>query len=376
MRGSLACDGATLWLPMIKRFRRGLVVGKFAPLHNGHVLVIETARKSCDEVIVLSYSNPEPDIADPALREHWLSLLFPDCTRLVVTNDKLREWFATKVSAPVLPANDADAGVQRDFVALLLEDVLGKRVDAVFTSESYGPGFADHLTRRLRQHDAAAPAVTHVSVDPARLTVPVSGTALRSDLWERWQYLPAPVARSLVKRVVFIGGESSGKSTLAIAMARELGTVSVGEYGRELWTDRGGALLFEDLAAIAREQISREDSATASARRWLFCDTSPLTTLFYCLEQFGRVERELEAAAGRHYDHVVLCAPDFPFVQDGTRQDSAFRDRQHAWYERELAARGVDYHTATGSLAYRVETLTAHLKEVERARGGKTKNVS
>jgi len=169
MRGSLACGGGSLSLPMTKRFRRGLVVGKFAPLHDGHVLVIETAQKYCDEVIVLSYSNPEPEIADPALREHWLSLLFPDCTRLVVTKDKLQEWFARKESVPVLPDNEADAGVQRDFVALLLEDVLGKRVDAVFTSEAYGPGFANHLTRRFRQHDPAALAVTHVSVDPAHL---------------------------------------------------------------------------------------------------------------------------------------------------------------------------------------------------------------
>lgn len=353
---------------MSKRFRRGLVVGKFAPLHNGHVLVIKTALVQCDEVVILSYSNPEHAFCGPALREQWLSSLFPDSTRLVVTNDRLREWFADVAPELTLPPDDAHAVVHRDFVALLLEYVIGQQVDAVFTSESYGPGFAAHLTRRFRQRDPAASAVMHVPVDPARLEVPVSGSALRHDIWERWQYLPAPVARSLVHRVAFVGGESSGKSTLAAAMARELGTVSVKEYGRELWTAKGGALQFEDLAAIAREQIGREETAAAGARRWLFCDTSPLTTLFYCLDQFGRAEPDLERAAGRHYHQVVLCAPDFPFVQDGTRQDAAFRDRQHSWYERELAARGVDYCIAAGSLAQRVETLTGYLKDAERSR--------
>jgi NadR type nicotinamide-nucleotide adenylyltransferase len=351
---------------MSKRFRRGLVVGKFAPLHNGHVLVIETAREQCDHVVILSYSNPELAFSGPALRELWLSSLFPDTTRLVVTNDRLRDWFSKVTPEPELPANDADAHVHRDFVALLLEQVLDQRVDAVFTSEAYGPGFAEHLTKRFRQRDQAAPAVSHVPVDLARLHVPVSGSALRHDLWERWQYLPAPVARSLVQRVVFVGGESTGKSTLAVAMARELNTISVDEYGRELWTARGGLLRFEDLAAIACEQIRREQMAAASARRWLFCDTSPLTTLFYCLDQFGHAEPDLCEAAERRYDHIVLCSPDFPFVQDGTRQGPAFRDRQHSWYEHELAARGIRYHVAFGSLAQRVEILTAALKGAER----------
>ena len=350
---------------MSKRFHSGLVVGKFAPLHNGHVLVVETALGCCDHVVILSYSSPECDFASPDRREQWLSALFPDTTRLVVTNARLAEWFAIASSVPVLPSNDAADDVHRDFVALLLEQIVGRRVDAVFTSEEYGPGFAEHLTRRFRTTDAAAPAVIHVAVDPARLKVPVSGSALRHDLWERWQYLPAVVARSLVQRVVFVGGESSGKTTLAAAMAKELDTISVDEYGRELWTAKGGVLEFDDLTAIAGEQIRREDAALARARRWVFCDTSPLTTMFYCLEQFGRASRELEDAAGRPYDHIVLCAPDFPFVQDGTRRDSAFRSRQHRWYETELAGRGVGYYVATGSLAERLEALTGYLKWAE-----------
>ena len=346
---------------MNQRFQRGLVVGKFAPLHSGHVLLIETAREQCEHLVILSYSNPELEFAGPGLREQWLAELFPDSTRLVVTEARLREWFGNS-PPPDLPLNAAAADVHRDFVALLLERTTGQPVDAVFTSEAYGPGFAEHLTRLFRSRAPAAPAVVSVLVDPARLTVPISGSALRDDLWQRWRYLPLAVARSLVRRVVFLGGESSGKSTLALAMAKALDTVSVAEYGRELWIERDGALRFEDFAAITREQIRREESATAAARRWLFCDTSPLTTLFYCLDSFGHADPELYAAAARPYDVVVVCAPDFPFVQDGTRQDPAFRDRQHAWYVKELAARGIDPYLATGPSAERVEALMAFLR--------------
>ena len=95
--------------------------------------------------------------------------------------------------------------------------------------------------------------------------------------------------------------------------------------------------------------------------RYLICDTTPLTTLFYCRDQFGRAEPQLEALAERRYALHVLCAPDFPFVQDGTRRDAAFRARQHAFYLAWLTQRGRQYLLATGDLATRVRTLTTLL---------------
>jgi cytidyltransferase-like protein len=51
-----------------RRFRQGLVVGKFAPLHQGHELVIETAREQCERVLVFSYCKPEITGHEPARR--------------------------------------------------------------------------------------------------------------------------------------------------------------------------------------------------------------------------------------------------------------------------------------------------------------------
>jgi hypothetical protein len=58
---------------------------------------------------------------------------------------------------------------------------------------------------------------------------------------------------------------------------------------------------------------------------------------------------ELVLAAQRAYSTIVLCAPDFPFVQDGTRRDDAFRQHQHAWYEAQSTARYVRYVSARGA---------------------------
>jgi len=330
----------------------GLVVGKFAPLHKGHVLVLERAASLCQQVVVISYSNPELPGYEPDRREAWLKACFPSATVLVVTPDRLARWFPTG-DAPVIPANDSPDVSQRQFVATLCTRVLHSHVDVVFTSEDYGDGFAAHLTERFRATSPRHPAVQHILVDRKRRAVPISSTDLRDNLWRHWSYLPPIVARSLVRRVTFLGGESSGKTALATRLAAELETECAAEYGRELWEEKNGDLAYEDMTLIAREQIRREDAAVNAAGGFVFCDTSPLTTLFYSLDIFGRADTELVTAAKRAYSTVVLCAPDFPFVQDGTRRDEAFRAKQHAWYESELGARGVFYATALGSLAER-----------------------
>lgn len=169
--------------------------------------------------------------------------------------------------------------------------------------------------------------------------------------------MPEPVYADFVERVAILGGESSGKSSLAAALALRFDTLHVAEYGRELWEAKQGRLVFEDLLTIGRRQVAREDEACRRARRFLFCDTSPLTTLFYSRHLFGRAEEELERLAARPYRLVVLCAPDFPFVQDGTREGPRLRNAQHAWYRSELAARGMEVLPVEGPIEQRIASV-------------------
>lgn len=333
----------------------GLVVGKFCPLHLGHQRLIEFAGAQCDRLVILSYTRPEFPAYPPALRASWLEALFPEAIRLVLDDSVLADFaLRTGSSARVLPTNDAPEEAHREFCAWVCHRMLGLSIDRVFTSESYGDGFAASLTRYFREHAAPDHHVEHLAYDPARATTPVSGSAIRHDPDALSDFLPGPVRSSLIKRIGIIGGESSGKTTLARLLAERHETIWVPEYGRELWIARDGALLFEDLHAIAVEQIAREETAALSARRWLFCDTTPLVTAFYSEAMFGRVDPALGTMAKRRYDHILLCAPDFDFVQDGTRRDAAFRQRQHDHYAQALAAEGVPYTEITGSIAERL----------------------
>jgi HTH-type transcriptional regulator, transcriptional repressor of NAD biosynthesis genes len=331
-----------------ERFRVGLVVGKFSPLHHGHELVLNTALERCQRVLALSYSNPELPGCGAAQRGAWLAELFPEIEHLALDEAVVAALRAQHPALPLLPANDAPELEHRLFVARICSLVWGLAVDAVFTSEHYGDGFAAELSRQF-----GAP-VAHVLVDLERSRVPISASAIRARPELGPHFLSPVVRASFIRRVCLLGGESSGKTTLTRALAARFETSHVEEYGRELWLERGGALAYDDFLRIARTQLAHEEQAARSAHAVTFCDTSPLTTLFYCLDQFGRAEPELYALAERAYDLTLLCAADFPFVQDGTRRDAAFTAEQHAFYERELERRGVAWLLVSGPLEARL----------------------
>jgi HTH-type transcriptional regulator, transcriptional repressor of NAD biosynthesis genes len=345
------------------RFASGLVVGKFCPLHRGHELVIRRALDECERVLVLSWSRPELPGCEPERRARWLARLFPDAEALVLTDETLAALHPPPDFA-ALPGNDGDPALLRRFTAWICEAAWNVRPEAVFTSERDAADFAAELTSFHARRDPARPPVAAVVVDPARREAPISGSRLRENIHAHREWLSPAVYRDFVKRIVLLGGESTGKSTLAAALAAELATVHVPEYGRELWLARAGQLAFADLLHIAEQQIAREEAAAAHAREWLVCDTSPLTTLFYSHHLFGRADPALEALASRPYHLTILCEPDFPFVQDGTREPPAFRDRQHAWYLDQLSRRAVPFLSATGPPPRRLAAIVRALADL------------
>jgi HTH-type transcriptional regulator, transcriptional repressor of NAD biosynthesis genes len=153
----------------------GLVVGKFCPLHLGHEALFEHARSHCDRLVILSYTKPEFPGCGPARRSEWLAESCPDAIRLVLDDEVLAGFAAANGKPCTLPENDAPDDTHRLFVAWVCQTLLAVTVDRVFTSETYGDGFAAALSV------AFGHPVEHFPFDLARSGVPISGTRLRKD---------------------------------------------------------------------------------------------------------------------------------------------------------------------------------------------------
>jgi nicotinamide riboside kinase len=147
-----------------------------------------------------------------------------------------------------------------------------------------------------------------------------------------------------------MGGESSGKSTLVAVLGRRYGEPCVAEYGRTLWELQGGRTDYDDLLRIAVRHVADEEAAMSVAKHCVFVDTTPLTTLWYAIDGYGRADPALVEMSWRSYAVTLVCAPDFAFVQDGTRSSDDFRLRHDRWLRATLRARGVAYVDVRGSV--------------------------
>lgn len=167
-------------------------------------------------------------------------------------------------------------------------------------------------------------------------------------------------------RVVFVGAESTGKSTLSDYLARAYGSVSVPEIGRVIWEEKGGRLDADDYVEIAVQHRAAEDAAMAHARRWLFVDTNALTTLLLGIE-FRQVGDPPPAELLRcaddckaRYAHTFVCADDIPYEAQDVRENEAWRGRIQQLVLKDLDARGIPYTVVHGS----VEERAAQVRSV------------
>jgi len=161
----------------------------------------------------------------------------------------------------------------------------------------------------------------------------------------------------MIKRVVIVGAESTGKTTLARELAEHFETVWVPEYGREYTETSVGREAFfhyqwsdEEFLHIAHKQVLIEDQLAKTANRVLICDTDVLATCIWQERYMGHCSPEVASLANqRRYDLYLLTDCDIPFMQDGLRDGEHLRQWMTQRFRDELGRRQLPWTLVYGS---------------------------
>lgn len=173
--------------------------------------------------------------------------------------------------------------------------------------------------------------------------------------------------------VALVGAPSTGKTTLAGALAVHYGTVWMPEYGREYWIEHqvDRRLSPEQLVEIAEGHREREDILVSRARRFFFVDTEAIVTYLFALDYHDGAHprlAELADASARRYDVFVLCQDDIPYDDTWERSGSVHRARFQRQIVDELERRGIAYLTVAGSVEERLALVVARLDTLDQSR--------
>jgi NadR type nicotinamide-nucleotide adenylyltransferase len=125
----------------------------------------------------------------------------------------------------------------------------------------------------------------------------------------------------MIKKIVIIGPESTGKSTLCEKLSAHYNTIGVKEYAREYLLKNGTNYTFENLLDVAKGQIKLEEAATLLNQSPLIIDTDMYVMKVWCEFVFGKCHHWiLNRIVERKYDLYLLCNVDAPWVKDELRE--------------------------------------------------------
>ncbi len=332
-----------------------LVIGRFYPPHLGHHFLINVAsQNTTDQVLVLALGRSDEKI--PLVdRVRWL-----------------KQAHAHQFNVRIIPCYDEvetnydDDKVWKQHIRVW-ENALHNfdAPDTLFSSEEYG----DELAARLEIH--------HVLVDLDRTMVPISATKVKKDPLLNARYLDGYTRAGLTKRIVVVGAESTGTSTLAQDLSFAAEAPLVPEYGhvhalQKMIYAQGIAQWFGDyplpsmeelgwtdqeFVTIAREQNRMEELTAQNARGLLLiCDTDAWTTQIWQERYTGRSTPLVQAEARRDAALYIVTSPNgVPFVQDGTRDGEELRYEMTQTFINRLNQRTVPYIIAEGTRNQRID---------------------
>lgn len=324
---------------------RGFIIGKFYPLHTGHIGLIEFAGQHCDELIVLVCASDKETITG-SVRLLWLQQSFID-------NAKIKPELFQYLEDELPNTSVSSRAVSKCWANKI--QTLYSGIDLVFSSETYGDYLAEYLNCR------------HLFFEPARNLHNIRATDIRANPFKHWDFIAASARPFFVKKICISGTESTGKSTLAYRLALHYQTDFVSEMARGI-IEQTDECTEKHLQQIAEQQAKAINEKLQTATRILFVDTDINITRSYSKFLFNKHLNVPDWIKKVHqYDLYLYLENDAPYIQDGTRLDEERRNSLNIYHKKELTDRLIPFELITGNWQERFDKSVFIINECQAA---------
>lgn len=330
---------------MVKAF----VFGKFLPFHKGHEAMINFALANCDFLTVLVCCSDKENIQD-TYRKAWIEKAFEK-----EKNIEIRTFNYLESELP----NTSESS---ESVSKIWAEVFKKQLpdySLLITSEEYGNFVAAFMN------------IQHIAFDIPKKLYPVSATAVRNDVFNNWQYVPDSVKPGLLLKVVILGTECTGKTTLTEKLAKYFNCSFVSEAGRNIIAN-SNSFTFNDLYLVASEHATRIDKSILADSPLVIIDTDIHTTKSYSLFTF---EKELEISTDIYNSNraniYLYLNNDVEYLQDGTRLSEADRNLLDLSHRQVLTDHNIEIIEVKGDWDERFEKAVEQINKLIATNGKK-----
>jgi len=300
-------------------YKVGVFPGKFTPPHRGHINAILQAGTQCETLyVVVSHNQKLEDKLYAGTKVKPISMI-----------DKIR-WLAIELQdfnhIKIIALDETDIPVYPygwEAWSRKLNLVMGMSFDVIFGGdvEYENEGYTKYF-----------PGVQYELYDSGRTIYPISATMIRNDPFKYWDYILDVAKYYFSKKVLVVGTESCGKTTLTNMLSKIFNTSWAREEGRYYSTKYLGknesVFKPEDFFNICIEQRQAEERALQHANKIVFFDTDAVITQFYCELYLGITNPKIETFVDKdRYDILLMLKPDVQWVDDGFRWNDDMETR-------------------------------------------------
>jgi len=272
---------------------KGIIIGKFMPLHKGHKWCIqEGIQLSDDFTVYIDDFDPEP------FGDGYLSLN----DRCNIIKKEFGDTINVVCSKNKNPQDPSEAEDFWDIWKNIIIDAVGSVPDFIIGSEEYIHKLAEAIGCKA------------IILDIERNNFPISATEIRADISSKWDMLPCATQNYFKKRICILGPESTGKTTISKKVADKFNMEYIPEFAMDFLQTIDRELVFEDMTTILYGQFRNMRKMRGEA--YIISDTDAITTKIWSKKLFGKYPKMIDYYMNsQKFDlYILMNLENYDFV--------------------------------------------------------------